>query len=196
MLDKPEVSVRQYRKWLWLGFARKTNSLMKSMGSCYFPVFPTMSSQTTWWRRLFLMANLHLPDVNVLVALLNPDHAYHGIVQQWFATVDRFATTPLTESGFIRVAMNPVIAGEEIPSAHVLASLRSLRQHPRAEFLSDASTLAQPDIDLTVLVGYKQVTDLHLVNLAASCHGTLVTLDKRISTCLGPKDQALVLTLV
>lgn len=39
------------------------------------------------------------------------------------------------------------------------------------------------------LVGHKQVTALHLVNLAASHNARLVTLDTKIGSLLGTRDQ-------
>lgn len=39
------------------------------------------------------------------------------------------------------------------------------------------------------LQGYRQVTDLHLVNLAARHQAVLATLDPRLSTMLAPEDQ-------
>ena len=48
-----------------------------------------------------------LLDVNLLVALFHPDHVHHEIAHDWFADHLRegWATCPLTESGFIRVAL-------------------------------------------------------------------------------------------
>lgn len=135
-----------------------------------------------------------LPDVNVLVALLHPDHVHHRAAQHWFAQVSSFATTPLTESGLVRVALNPAVVPVANPAA-ALASLRSLREHPRAIFLPDDSSLADPRIDLVGLRGYRMVPDLHLVNLAARHSARLVTFDARISQILDAGDQALVRTL-
>lgn len=48
-----------------------------------------------------------LPDVNVLVALLQPSHVGHEMAMQWFESVESYATTPVTELGFVRLALNP-----------------------------------------------------------------------------------------
>lgn len=141
------------------------------------------------------MTDVELPDVNVLVALLHPDHVHHRAAQGWFASVDRCATTPITESGFLRLALNPHITGEAINSASAVASLRSLRAHARTEFLPDDCSLGDPAIDLVGLVGFRQVTDLHLVNLAARHSARLVTFDAKIGPTLAPGDQHLVRTL-
>jgi len=141
------------------------------------------------------MSNLDLPDVNVLVALLHPGHVYHDLAQQWFADAKRFATTPITESGLLRVALNPAAMGTAARAADALVSLRSIRSDSRAEFLPDDSSLARATIDLAGLAGHKQITDLHLVNLAAAHDARLVTLDRRIRPILTPEDQAHVMVL-
>lgn len=138
---------------------------------------------------------IDLPDVNVLVALLHAGHVFHQSAQQWFAGVEQFATTPITESGFLRVALNSAVVGTEIRAADALASLRSLRSDPRAQFLADDASLADPTISLVGLVGYRQITDLHLVNLAAAHNARLVTLDAKIRPVLIPDDRAHIVVL-
>ena len=141
------------------------------------------------------MTDLDLPDVNVLIALVHPGHVHHEAAHAWFADTPRFATTPLTESGLIRLALNPSVVGTTVTAAQAIASLGSLRHHDKAVFLPDDSSLAQATIDLIGLAGYRQVTDLHLVNLAARHTARLVTFDAKISLTLAPLDQERVLTL-
>lgn len=141
------------------------------------------------------MSDLELPDVNVLVALLHPSHARHRQAQRWFAAASRFATTPITESGVVRLALNPAVAGSKVSASAAFASLRSLREDRRAEFLPDDSSLAEPAIGLHGLVGFRQVTDLHLVNLAARHEARFVTFDARIASALLPADASRVIAL-
>ena len=141
------------------------------------------------------MTDLALPDVNVLVALLHPGHVHHVTAGRWFETVERFATTPITEASFLRVVLNGAAMGTAIRPVDALASLRSLRADDRAEFLPDDSSLVQATVDLIGLVGHKQVTDLHLVNLAASHGARLVTLDTRIRPTLTGADQERVVVI-
>lgn len=141
------------------------------------------------------MTERDLPDVNVLVALLHAGHVHHRAAQDWFASVARFVTTPVTEAGVIRVAMNPAVMGAQASAGDALESLRSLRRDPRAEFLPDDATLTEPTIDLVGLVGFRQVTDLHLVNLAAAHAARVVTFDTKIRPVLPPDDAALVRVL-
>ena len=49
---------------------------------------------------------ISLLDVNVLVALLVPEHEHHASAQDWFAheaVIDGWATCAVTELGVIRV---------------------------------------------------------------------------------------------
>ena len=103
--------------------------------------------------------------------------------------------TPLTEAGFLRVGLNPAVTGTTPAAATVLASLRSVRADERWQFLADDSSLTLAAIDLTGWVGHKQVSDLHLVNLAANHQARLVTLDQRIRSTLLPQDQSNILVL-
>src|SRR5512135_2751624 len=50
-----------------------------------------------------------LLDVNVLVALFDPDHVHHELAHDWFADHGRhaWATCAITENGFLRVLTNP-----------------------------------------------------------------------------------------
>lgn len=141
------------------------------------------------------MTDLDLPDVNVLVALHHPSHVHHQEAHRWFASSERFATTPITESGLMRLVLNRAVMGEAVDAATALTLLRSLRAHPRATFLHDDSSLAEATIELRGLAGFRQVTDLHLVNLAARHAARLVTFDAAVAPTLAPSDQLLVRTL-
>lgn len=136
------------------------------------------------------LGEVHLPDVNVLVALTFPDHVHHGRALSWFEQVPAYATTPLTESALVRHALNPRVAGQQLTGAQALAILAGVRSDPRARLLADDSTLADPEVDLSVLAGHRQVTDLHLLNLAARSGAVLVTLDQSVERSLVPADLA------
>ncbi|MGL4743679.1 MAG: TA system VapC family ribonuclease toxin [Dermatophilaceae bacterium] len=132
---------------------------------------------------------LALPDVNVLLALVHPGHLHHALAHDWLAQATRFATTPATESGLLRLAMNPVVMGRTVPPSAALASLRSLHDDPRATFVADDATFRAPQIGLVGLVGHRQVADVHLVNLAARHHAVLVTFDRALPTTLIREDR-------
>ena len=50
-----------------------------------------------------------LLDVNLLIALVDPDHVHHQLAHDWFEDNRRsgWATCPATEGGFLRVLGNP-----------------------------------------------------------------------------------------
>lgn len=56
-------------------------------------------------------------------------------------------------------------------------------------FLDDSASLAEPVIDTRVLMGRRQVTDLQLVNLAATHDTKLATFDAGLRDSLVPADQ-------
>jgi len=130
-----------------------------------------------------------LLDVNVLLALTNPSHVHNKRSQQWFKGVDSWATTPITQTGFIRLMLNPAVAGQAIPAPAVLLVLQQLLKLDGHVFWDDPSSLAAPRIDTTGLVGHRQVTDFHLVNLAAINNGVLATFDRALPKALTPPDR-------
>ncbi|GAA2103761.1 TA system VapC family ribonuclease toxin [Brevibacterium salitolerans] len=135
---------------------------------------------------------LELPDANVLIALFHRGHVHHESAAAWFNEVRRFATTPFTESAFLRLAMNPKIAGTAVGMADARRSLGSLRADSRWAFLEDDSSLVEPTVDLRGLGGYRQVTDYHLLNLIAGHDGWLATFDRKIAASLSQADRSLV----
>ena len=131
-----------------------------------------------------------LLDVNVLVALVLDQHVHHVAAHRQFAGVaERWFTTPLTEAGLLRLLLTPAVAGREVAGAEALEVLRGLHAQSGWSYLTDDASLAAPAIEASVLAGRKQVTDLHLVNLAAAHEATLVTFDARILPLLAPKDR-------
>lgn len=135
------------------------------------------------------MSSVPLPDVNVLLALVAEQHEHHAAAHRWFSAVSAWATAPVTESGLVRLMLNPAVVGGQLRGADALEILRRLRAQKRHRFFTDGSTLADPAIDVSALVGHRQVTDLHLVELAASKGATLHTFDARLPAALAPADR-------
>lgn len=140
-------------------------------------------------------AQVALPDVNVLVALTNPSHVFHREAHRWLAGAEHYATTPVTESGLLRMLLNPVVTGQEVKTEQALAILAGVRADPRAGFLADETSLAAATVDTTGLGAHQQVTDWHLLNLAARHDGVLVTFDRKIARAALPADAARIVTL-
>lgn len=130
-----------------------------------------------------------LPDVNVLLAALLPRHEFHAPALAWLEGVPRFATTAITEAGFLRLAVLPQIAGSHAAMPDALDVLHNLRQDANWTYWAQVPSLAEALISVSPMLGAKQVTDFLLVNLAAFHQGKLVTFDRRIEAALRPKDR-------
>lgn len=138
----------------------------------------------------------HLLDLNVLIALAWPQHVHHARAHKWFGSLTgAWLTTPITEAGFVRLSTNPAVVTERVTMPHALGMLAAMRSVPGHAFLPDASTLAVPVIALDAVATSRQVTDAHLVNLAAASGALLATLDRGIERMLVAGDRAHVVVL-
>jgi hypothetical protein len=138
----------------------------------------------------------HLLDLNVLIALAWPQHVHHARAGAWFTSRQgAWLTTPLTEAGFVRLSTNPAVVTQRISMPTALEALAAMRGVPGHAFLPDDSTLAAPTISLEAVATSRQVTDAHLVNLAAASGALLATLDRGIAGMLAPTDRRHVLVL-
>ncbi|PZU49785.1 MAG: VapC toxin family PIN domain ribonuclease [Microbacterium sp.] len=135
------------------------------------------------------MTEGYLLDVGVLLALYDPRHVHHGSARNWFESAEVWATTPTTESAFVRLLCNPTVMGEDVPPAQALAALDAIRRAPEHRFLIDDSSLAHPHITLTSLMGFRQVTDFHLLNLAVRAGLSFATFDARFARSLTEQDR-------
>ena len=126
-----------------------------------------------------------LPDVNVLVSLAWPNHVHHASSRAWFTDhdTDDWATCPITEAGFVRVSSNRRVIPDARSPREAVSVLRLLRNLPGHEFWSDDVSLADcAEVAIDALDGYRQVTDAHLVSLAARRGGVVVTYDRGLAT--------------
>lgn len=130
-----------------------------------------------------------LLDVNALVALVWDQHIHHRAARAGVRALPSFATTPVTESGLIRLLLTPAVVGRPVAVSEALSVVTALRAHGSWRWLPDDTSVAQPVVDLRVLVGRAQVTDLHLVNLAAKNGCVLATFDAAIPQWLAPNDR-------
>lgn len=129
---------------------------------------------------------VHLLDVNVLISLLDSAHEHHKVSVAWFravASVEGWATCPITENGFIRIVsqrsypnlnLSPVMAANSLekfkggfPGVH--------------QFWPDEITLTDTGLfNLSLLTGSRQLTDAYLAGLAFRKGGRLATLEGAI----------------
>lgn len=135
-----------------------------------------------------------LPDVNVLVALHLPNHEGHERAVRWLEQTPTFATTPVTEAGFVRLMLNPAIFGPDASARKATEMLTRLKTQPHALFVPDLSPV-DTSAFLYALSGPKQVTDLHLLDVARSRAARLVTFDGKLKASLRPLDRKHVVLL-
>jgi len=137
---------------------------------------------------------IDLPDVNVLAALHLSGHPHRLIAQEWFDQADSVATTPITQSGLLRMLLNPTLNAHPDPASAKLALSALLAAPGVVVWPDDTRNLADTPF-MYALTGYGQVTDLHLLAIAASHSARLATLDTRIEAALRPADRKHLLVL-
>ena len=123
-----------------------------------------------------------LLDVNVLIALLDSDHASHNPAIDWFAThaQDGWASCPITQNGCIRIMSNPGYPNP-LPVQAVNERLAQACHQKIHEFWPDEVSLLESDVvDSTRIHGPRQLTDLYLLALAVRRGGRLITFDTGI----------------
>jgi predicted nucleic acid-binding protein len=114
----------------------------------------------------------YLLDADVLIALTVAEHEYHERASTWAAEIDTFAVCPVVEGALVRFLVR---IGESAGVAKEV--LRAVHALPGCEFWPDS--LSYVDTDLDHVRGHRQVTDAHLVSLAAGRAGSiLATLDE------------------
>lgn len=128
-----------------------------------------------------------LLDVNALIALAHQGHADHSRVIRWFASLigsgAKLGTCAITEVGFVRVSIQ---AGFESDAPGAVETLKGLKDSSRVPFELLSDSLGADRLPAYVL-GARQVTDGHLLELAEEFSMQLATLDKGIpGACLIP----------
>lgn len=125
----------------------------------------------------------YLLDVNVLIALLDPDHVHHERAHRWFAQVGHlaWATCPLTQMAVPRILGNPRYPNSRGTPAAIMPYVRALCAHPRHQFwYDDISILDSKLVDGSRVLDCGQITDTYLLALAAFHQGRLATFDRRL----------------
>ena len=125
-----------------------------------------------------------LLDVNVLIALLDADHASHRTAIAWFTehAADGWASCPITENGCVRIMSHPSYPNAP-PATAVVERLRGATAHTAHQFWpDDVSLLDGHLIDAARIHGPRHLTDAYLLALAVKNGGRLVTFDGAIPT--------------
>jgi toxin-antitoxin system PIN domain toxin len=122
-------------------------------------------------------------DVNVLVALFDPDHVHHEAAHGWFAANRDagWATCPLTENGLIRVLSNPAYAGTPETPAGIVRRLRAFCSSGKHVFWADEVSFRDSRLFArNAPATHRQVTDVYLLGLAKRKGGRLASFDGSI----------------
>ena len=127
------------------------------------------------------MMPVALLDVNVLVALFDPDHVHHDAAHDWLAAnrAGGWATCPLTENGLVRILSNAAYSGVHESTDGIRERLAAFCRSGNHEFWPDAVSLR----DRRFLLGrvtFPRITDVYLLGLAVEQGGRLATFDRRI----------------
>lgn len=131
-----------------------------------------------------------LLDVNVIIALLDPDHVFHENAHVWWAANFRkgWASCPITENGVIRVMSNPGYSQKvRFAPGDLIVRLREfVSAGDHAFWPDDVSLLDSELFDSTRIHGSKQLTDIYLLALATAHGGKLVTFDRGLAQSVVP----------
>jgi uncharacterized protein len=124
---------------------------------------------------------IYLLDINLLLALADPMHVHHERSHQWFTERGKkaWATCPLTENGFVRIASHPKYPNRPGDVPAVLAILRQVCNMTGHRFWTEDLSILQI-LEVDAIITHAQITDVYLLGLAARKRGKLATLDQRI----------------
>ena len=124
---------------------------------------------------------IYLLDINLLLALSDPMHIHHPLAHRWFAEKGQhaWATCPLIENGFIRIASHPNYPNRPGNVTAVLAIFRQLCEAPGHRFWPEDTSILQI-LEPDAIITHAQITDVYLLGLAVHKRGKLATIDQRI----------------
>jgi toxin-antitoxin system PIN domain toxin len=124
-----------------------------------------------------------LLDVNVLLALFDPEHKHHDDAVSWWTTQQDqgWASCPMTQNGFVRVISNPAYK-RPLPLAGAVTLMQAQAARPGHVFWPDDISFTDAGLfDHGRLQGPNQITDAYLLALAVRNRGCLATFDRGIA---------------
>ena len=126
-----------------------------------------------------------LLDINVLIALLDQDHAFHTRAHAWWKKDHpEWASCPLTENGVVRIMASPNYSkARQFTVAELVTLLQTFTAATKHIFWPDTvSILDATRFDHARILSSKILTDIYLLSLAVEKNGRLVTFDQGIAT--------------
>jgi len=125
-----------------------------------------------------------LLDVNVIIALLDSNHAFHERAHDWWAANLKlgWASCPLTENGVVRIMSHPNYSEKaRFTPGELIDRLRQFAAQSDHEFWPDEVSLRDGKLFISERIhSSRQLTDLYLLALATKRRGRLVTFDQGI----------------
>ena len=126
-----------------------------------------------------------LLDVNVLIALVDPQHVHHEPSHRWFQAHGGhgWATCPLTQNALLRILGNSRYPNSPGGPVVVMPLLQELLNHPSHVFWPDVLSWEVGGVfQSEALLHHGQITDAYLLALAVHHRGVLVSFDRRLSS--------------
>ena len=131
-----------------------------------------------------------LLDTNVLIALFDPDHAFHARAHAWWKK-DRppWASCPLTENAVVRIMSSSSYSRiRRFAVSELVALLQTFIRGTKHTFWPDSiSILDASRFDHGRILSSGTLTDIYLLSLAVEKRGRLVTFDQRIAISAVPR---------
>jgi toxin-antitoxin system PIN domain toxin len=126
-----------------------------------------------------------LLDINVIIALLDPDHVFHEHAHEWWAANSEggWASCPLTENGVVRIMANPIYSAKtQFAPGELIERLREFAENSDHEFWPDDISLRDAKVfAVDRILSSRLITDIYLLALATKHKGRMVTFDQGIS---------------
>lgn len=121
-------------------------------------------------------------DVNLLIALFDPEHIHHDPSQRWWEAnrAVGWASCPLSQNGFVRIVSQATYL-KPSPARDLVERLAEAVVDTDHEFWPDDVSLTDESLFVRDrLLGPKRLTDIYLLALAVRHGGRLATFDRNI----------------
>jgi hypothetical protein len=138
-----------------------------------------------------------LLDISVVIALLDPDHAFHERAHAWWAAQAKsgWASCPIVENGVVRIMSHPGYSQEaRFTPGDLISRLQTFATQTNHEFWPDDVSLRDGTLFMAERIhSFRQLPDLYLLALATKHAGSLATFDQTIpiSAVCGAKVESL-----
>ncbi len=131
-------------------------------------------------------------NVNVLIALIDPAHEFHGSAHAWFKGNRRhgWATCPITENGCLRIMSQPGYPFPGLTVKRVRAILSEFVKVEGRRFWPDAHSMLEANRFNLAEARPKHLTDLYLLGLGISFGGRFATFDQTNRLAVGGRLPA------